>query len=172
MGDVILPSLDAVAALIQRPKMLVSPMRWRPRLSRHEPQWLEFATAVEADGEVLEGVKVRFQWRPDVEVQPEKFNVSLFMADSRVYALDVDSAGRHLNKLGLAPGHPYENKRISGVHAHIWTMNGYGYAEPLAQQMGYTPELLWIEFCRQIAITPGVYIAPDAHGKIDQQSFL
>jgi hypothetical protein len=73
----------------------------------------------------------------------------LFIESYRVYAIDVDPSGRHRNKLGWAPGHHYENQNISGIHEHLWTAQGYGYAEPLAQQTGWTPEQLWIHFCNQ-----------------------
>lgn len=147
-------------------------MHWRPRISKQYPQWLEFSSAVEADSEVLEGIKIRFQWRPQVGVQLEKFNAAIFMESCRVYAIDVDLAARHLNKHGWAPGRSYEGQRISGIHEHFWTAQGYGYAEPLEQQVGWTPERLWFYFSDRIALSHCAFVAPDARGKIGQQSLL
>lgn len=172
MPDVVLPSLEEIDALRKLPKKLVSPMRWRPKLSNHEPQWLEFRSAVESNYEVLEGVKVLFQWRPSVGVQSEKFNVGLFTEGHRVYAIDIDPDGKHRNKPGYALGRTYENQQISGIHEHLWTVDGYGYAEPLTEQTGWTPEQLWFYFCERIALIPGLFVAPDARGKIGQRSLL
>lgn len=172
MLDAIQPSLNDVASLLKLPKILVNPMRWRPRLSKQNPQWLEFASAVEANGEVLEAINVRFQWRPQIGVQLEKFNVAIFMESCRVYAIDIDPSGRHKNKLGWAPGRDYESKIISGIHEHLWTEYGYGYAKPLVEQTGWTPERLWVYFCNHIALSYDVFVAPDARGKIGQQSLL
>lgn len=105
-------------------------MNWRERLSKKDPQWWEYVSAVEVNGVVLEDAEFRAQWRPSNGAAQEKYNCAFLFHGLRVYAVDFEPDGQHTNKAGK--GRPYYGQRIGpGTHEHSWSDDGEGYAEPM-----------------------------------------
>lgn len=118
-----------IEAFMAAPKSAVAPMNWREKLTKKDPQWWEYVSAVEIDGVVVEDVQLIVQWRPCVGAAEDKYNCGLLYRSDRAYAVDFDPDGQHTNKVGK--GRPLYRKRIGpGTHEHTWSEDGYGYAEP------------------------------------------
>lgn len=113
-------------------KKSVAPMNWREKLTKKNPQWWEYVSAVEIDGVVVEDVQFIVQWRPSAgATSGDKYNCGLIYNGERIYAIDFDLDGQHTNKVGK--GRALYRKRIgSGTHEHTWSEDGYGYAEPIS----------------------------------------
>lgn len=111
-------------------------MDWREKLTKKDPQWWEFVSAVRVDGVVVEDVQFIAQWRPGMGAASDKYNCALLYRSDRVYAVDFDLDGQHTNKVGK--GRALYRKQLGpGTHEHTWSEDGYGYAEPI-----------WPDFCR------------------------
>ena len=62
---------------------------------------------------------------------PEQYTATLLVGRHRVIGFDTNDKP-HTNKIGL--GLPYYGQKIyARTHHHIWTSEGYGYAEPIDQ---------------------------------------
>ena len=60
---------------------------------------------------------------------PEQFTAGLLVGRHRILALDTNDKP-HTNRRGV--GLPYYGQKITArTHIHIWTSEGYGYAEPI-----------------------------------------
>lgn len=125
-----MPTRTEIEAFMAAKKSTVSSMNWREKLSKQDPQWWEYVSAVEIDGVVLEDVRFIVQWRLSEGAAGEKYNCGLLYRSDRVYAVDFEPDGQHTNKAGK--GRPMYRKRIGpGTHEHTWSEDGYGYAEPI-----------------------------------------
>lgn len=147
---------ETVAAVLAQPKHLSKRMRWTKKLSNHNPQWYQFDSAIETDGEALEAMKVRCQWRPAVDSKPENFVCGLYINDMRVYAVDVQPDKPHKNPV-LAE-HPYSGLIISGIHEHLWTAFRDRYAEPINNLVEHAAA--WAYFCRRAGIADTPFVEP------------
>ena len=122
------PDIDAFVAA---EKNTVVSMNWREKLTKNDPQWWEYVSAVEIDGVVVEDVQLIVQWRLGIGAAGDKYNCGLLYQSKRVYAIDFDLDGRHTNKVGK--GRTLYRKLIGpGTHEHTWSEDGYGYAEPIS----------------------------------------
>ena len=123
-----MPTRTEIEAFMAAKKSTVSSMNWREKLSKQDPQWWEYVSAVEIDGVVLEDVRFIVQWRLSEGAAGEKYNCGLLYRSDRVYAVDFEPDGQHTNKAGK--GRPMYRKRIGpGTHEHTWSEDGYGYAD-------------------------------------------
>jgi hypothetical protein len=119
-----------IDAFMAAAKNTVVPMNWREKLSRKDPQWWEYVSAVEVDGTVVEDTQLVVQWRPSKGAAKEKYNCGIILRGERIYAVDFEPDGQHTNKAGK--GRPYHGQRIGpGTHGHTWSDDGEGYAEPM-----------------------------------------
>lgn len=132
-----MPSVQEVAAILAEPKRTVRVMEWIPKRTVREPQWTEFVSACRIQNEIREDVMFIAQYRPARAIVngratikiAEVFNAAILVGPHRIAALDtVDIPHKNLRGIGL----PYYKKLLSGrTHRHIWTSEGYGYAEPV-----------------------------------------
>lgn len=119
-----------VDAFLKENKHSVMGMVWREGLLKDDVQWWKWDCAINLDGVVPEGSRVILQYRPEIGAASEKFNCGLLHKNERVYAIDFDQDAQHTNKVGQ--GRPYYGKRFGpGTHEHSWSVDGYGYAEPI-----------------------------------------
>ena len=170
-----LPSVTEVDALLAVPKGLVKSLSWISKDQNKTPPHYEFFSAVNLETmEIMEGVAVRAAWRrsPYEGVTP-KYNFGLHLGlKNRVYALDIAPLDQHLNKVGN--GREFYRKRISGSHEHFWTPEGYGYAEPLAENIvASNMESQWLYFCERVNIIQNIeFTSPDFNSESGQGSLL
>ncbi len=141
------------------PKRVVSPMSWREKLSKKEPQWWEFVSAIEAGGVVVEEALFIVQWRPAKGASQDKYNCATLYRGQRIHAIDFDPDGQHTNKAGK--GRPWFGKRIGpGTHEHSWSDDGEGYAEPVEPDFGSLAGLFDMYCQRANLSVSGGYVAP------------
>lgn len=136
-----------IEAFMATSKIAVASMSWREKLTKSDPQWWEYVSAIEIDGVVAEDVQFVVQWRPGAGAAGDKYNCGLLYRSDRVYAVDFDMDGQHTNKVGK--GRTLYKKQIGpGTHEHTWSEDGYGYAEPILPDF---PDLsaLFDYFCQK-----------------------
>jgi hypothetical protein len=122
-------------AIMEEQKITVRPMEWQNKPQRSLPQWLEFYSACQIKSEIQEDLMFRAQYRGTKQIikglstinYDEIFNVAICIGEHRILALDYTTT-KHTNKIGI--GRPFYKKSFSEPHLHIWTSDGYGYAEP------------------------------------------
>lgn len=150
-----------VDQLLATPKIVVREMAWVQRLSKHDPQWYEFVSALNMNGVVQEGLQLRCLWKSRVSSSPPKFNFAVFVDADRVYAIDVGPHSRHKNdKAGR--GRTYWQQRIDGHQEHLWSSEGYGYAEPLTLNEMDDIVTAWAVFSARAKISlSGNFVHPD-----------
>lgn len=161
MGGSVGVTVSEVEEILRVCKIAIRPMAWAPRLSQREPHWYEFVSGLEQRGEVPEGLELRCQWKNSIQSAPAKFNFAVFWKTHRVYAIDVDPLGRHKNnKAGR--GRPYWGQRIGGFQEHLWSDDGYGYAEPLHEQGLEDIVTAWALFGERAKVSlTGSFVHPD-----------
>lgn len=147
-----------VNAFLKANKRSVTGMTWREGLLKDDVQWWKWDCAIDLKGVVPEGSRVILQYRPEIGAASEKFNCGLLLKNERVYAIDFDQDGQHTNKVGQA--RPYHGKRFGpGTHEHTWSVDGYGYAEPI-QDFGNLAAL-FAYFCKTSNLhVPGGFKQP------------
>lgn len=139
-----------IDAFLAAEKKAVSPMNWREKLSRKDPQWWEFVSAVEVNGVVVEDAQMIVQWRPAKGAAQDKYNCAFLFRGLRVYAVDVDADGQHTNKVGK--GRSWFGKKIGpGTHEHTWSEDGEGYVEPIEPSF-VSLMALFEYFCRHAKV--------------------
>ena len=146
-----MPTKAEIDAFLVAEKRAVAPMDWREKLTKKEPQWWEYVSAVEIHGVVVEDVQFIVQWRPGMGAAGDKYNCGLLYRSERIYAVDLDPDSQHTNKVGK--GRELYRLRIGpGTHEHTWSEDGYGYAEPISP--GF-PDLLALfdYFCQRANLT-------------------
>lgn len=140
-----------IEAFMAAAKNTVVRMNWREKLTKSDPQWWEYVSAVEVDGVVVEDVQIIVQWRPSVGAAGDKYNCALLYRSDRVYAVDFDPDGQHTNKVGK--GRALYRKQLGpGTHEHTWSEDGYGYAEPILPDFTNFSSL-FDYFCQQANLT-------------------
>lgn len=92
---------------------------------------------------------INLQWRPMVGAASEKLNCGLFYRTERVYAIDFDPDTQHTNKVGLGRPH-YRSRFGPGTHEHTWSVEGYGYAEPMPDFVDFAS--LFEYFCTKATL--------------------
>ncbi|WP_248322003.1 hypothetical protein [Caballeronia sp. Sq4a] len=139
-------SVDEAQALIAMEKSTVRPMEWVAKKQVSNPQWVQYVSACRiatADGgsEIREDLFFLTQFRArKIEIvggatieYEEQYNAAFMVGGERILAVDADSTP-HTNKVGR--GLPWYKKRVPGrYHLHIWTEDGYGYTEPIFQEL-------------------------------------
>lgn len=144
-----------ISLLLSSPKDTIRPMEWQQKPGNKNPHWLEFFSACEINSTTVEGLIFRAQYRASksrisggsVIEMPETYSFGIHMETHRVAAIDYSDTP-HTNKKGR--GRPYFNQQISGYHKHIWTEEGYGYAEPITNgpsDINELAKLFQAEFC-------------------------
>lgn len=130
-------SLEEANAISGEPKETVRPMEWVAKLTSSTPQWLEFVSVCKVKSEIREDVFFHCQYRQSASIvdgaarisKPEIFSAAIRVGSERILALDTNSTP-HTNKVGK--GLPlYRHTLRCRTHLHIWTDEGYGYAEPI-----------------------------------------
>ena len=142
-----------IEAFMAAPKSAVASMNWREKLTKSDPQWWEYVSAIEIDGVVVEDVRLIVQWRLGVGAAADKYNCGLLYQRDRIYAVDFDPDGQHTNKVGK--GRALYRKQIgSGTHEHTWSEDGCGYAEPISPDFPNF-SLLFDYFCQKANLNVG-----------------
>ncbi|MBN8451265.1 MAG: hypothetical protein J0M13_20130 [Candidatus Accumulibacter sp.] len=119
-------------------------------MSKKDVQWWKWDTALLIDGRVPEGARVILQRRPPVGAASGKMNLTLLYRELRVYGIDLDDSGPHSN---TGMGRPYWHKMIeTPALEHIWSEEGYGYAEPL-DHASDAPAEYFRRFCIKTNLT-------------------
>ena len=95
-----MPTKAEIDAFLVAEKRAVAPMDWREKLTKKEPQWWEYVSAVEIHGVVVEDVQFIVQWRPGMGAAGDKYNCGLLYRSERIYAVDLDPDSQHTNKVG------------------------------------------------------------------------
>jgi len=122
---------EANDLLAKRKALVRRPPEWKPKPNHRAQGFLEYQSAIEADGLVIQDAKLVAQWRSWDELLPERFCIGLYLRGERIFAWDVDPLQRHQNNKG-GIGRPFYGQTISGHHVHTWSLDGYGYVEPLS----------------------------------------
>lgn len=150
------PSAQEVADFILLKKSLVRVMEWNDRPSLKTPRWKAFESRCFLGSSVSDEAIFRAHYRPQgfkvkgdsTIVLPETFYVGIYIREHRVFAIDTQRGQEHKNR--VVAGMPYSGMTISSTtHAHIWTVVGDDYAEPIE------PPLLQLEeiipaFCQRV----------------------
>jgi hypothetical protein len=137
------PILTAAEAalLVQAKKTTVRPMEWVPKKSPSNPRWLEFVSVCKIESEIREDLYFRSQYRAArTEVSGAAnieyaaiYNAAITAGGERIVALDADDTP-HTNKVGR--GMEWYRKTLRGrYHFHRWCDEGYGYAEPVDEDL-------------------------------------
>lgn len=148
-----------IDAFVTAAKMAVAAMNWREKLSKKDPQWWEYVSALEVNGVVLEDAELRIQWRSAKGASSDKYNCGLIFRGLRVYAVDFDPDGQHTNKVGK--GRPWYRKRFGpGTHEHTWSNDGEGYAEPIVPNFDSLQSLFEYFSQRAKLSLPGGFVLP------------
>lgn len=122
--------------LLAELKTTVRPMEWQNKPGQQDPQWMTFFSACEIDSSIIEGLMFRVMFRArktryanaaSVDL-PETYSFGLHFEKHRIAGMDFSDTP-HTNIIGS--GRPYFRQTIIGCHKHIWTDEGYGYAEPI-----------------------------------------
>lgn len=130
-------SVAEANALIAVDKITVREMVWIAKNTNHNPKFQHFETAIKIDNEVREDVYFRAIYRPEHAERKgnatlwanASIGVALHASNHRISAIDFDDSKLHINKKGQ--GLPHYQAKLIGLHRHIWTNDGYGYAEPM-----------------------------------------
>ncbi len=150
-----------IDAFLAAPKASVAAMNWREKLSKKDPQWWEFVSALEVGGVVIEDAVFCVQWRSAKVGSQDKYNCALRFQGLRVYAIDFDPDGQHTNKVGI--GRPWYRERFGpGAHEHTWSEDGEGYCEPIDPAFPNF-QALFEYFCQHAKLNvPGGFVSPPA----------
>lgn len=153
-------SVAEAQEVLSRPKVLASDMLWPLRRGKLEFGWVEAKLLVQFSDEmvVAEDFVVSCQWRKQGRKIPEHWCFSVLYQGDRIYAIDVQPEGKHMNSAGK--GRPFYKQWINGVHEHFWTDEGYGYAEPIDVPLGQ-PEIVWRIFLSRANIFLADFFHPD-----------
>ena len=124
-------------AIIAISKETASPMQWQQKPAKFIPSFVQYASVLKIHNEVREDLYFRALYRAShyeekygaILWQDESIAVGLFAGNNRIAAIDYDNNKPHRNQKG--ENLPYFGKTLIGLHRHIWTADGYGYAEPL-----------------------------------------
>lgn len=124
-------------AIIAIPKETASPMQWQQKPAKFIPSFVQYASVLKIHNEVREDLYFRALYRAShyeekygaILWQDESIAVGLFAGNNRIAAIDYDNNKPHRNQKG--ENLPYFGKTLIGLHRHIWTADGYVYAEPL-----------------------------------------
>lgn len=156
----------AANAIISEKKEIIKEMEWVPKRTQSNPQWVEYVSACKISSEIREDVMFRAQYRQakiiaigeaTIEL-PEQFNAAICVGPHRIFALDTEDTP-HTNKRGI--GLPFHRKKlVCRTHLHIWTDEGYGYAEPIYPPLNSIESLLEAFFPRANLTFPGDFKHP------------
>ena len=129
-----------VEQLLKEKKETVKELCWEYKNTNHTPKFIEYRSALRINHETVEDLFICFIYRASFPrlkggiqlIQRETITTGLHFRNERVFAIDYDMNSRHLNKIGQdIPGYKRE---IFGLHRHIWTEKGYGYAEEIMME--------------------------------------
>lgn len=129
-----------VDQLLKEEKETVKELHWEFKGSNHMPKFIEYRSALRISYETIEDLFICFTYRASFPclkggvqlIQWETITTGLYFRNNRVFAIDYDVNSIHINKIGQdIPGY---KRKISGLHRHIWTEKGYGYAEEIMME--------------------------------------
>ena len=131
-------SVQEAQAIIRAPKTTVRVMEWKIQTGNYNPNRFQFDSALQINSETREDLFLRLRYRGEYSqnknglsfVRNANIASGLFAANNRIFAYDYDYGRPHLNTVGT--GMPYYRQSFTGLHKHIWTAEGYGYAEPFS----------------------------------------
>lgn len=87
-----------------------------------------------------------------IDLIPDTLYMSLLVQNARVFGIDENGPGGHINRVGL--GMPFYQQQVNHPHMHIPAdESSYGYAEPISRQ---PIKELWNLFLKQA----NIYEAP------------
>lgn len=157
MGGVTLTEAQSV---LSRYKFLATDMLWTSKRAGLNGGWLSTRMSVQfADEfEVSDEVYLMCQWREKAKAVPEFWTFSLFFKDARIYAIDVQPTHLHQNKVGK--GRRFWGQEVGGIHEHLWSDDGYGYAEPIEIQLS-RPDVIWRMFLKRANFQDCDFSHPD-----------
>lgn len=123
-------------AIIKVAKIAEREMQWQAKKGNYNPTRYEFHTVLRVNNEIREDLFFRAQYRGKYQhnvsgvliPKDENISVGLYAANQRIFAYDYDTTP-HTNHIGV--GKAYFFQTVPFLHQHIWTDEGYGYAEPL-----------------------------------------
>jgi hypothetical protein len=97
------------------------------------------------DGTQPAGLFVKCYFKPSIIPGcADKISIGLHVNHQRVFAIDENGPGGHLNEVGI--GRPYYGQRVGFPHLHTVSDDAiYGYAEPIKQ---VSMEEYWDYFVR------------------------
>ena len=129
-----------VAQILKEKKETVRELSWEFKNTNHTPKFIEYRSAIRIKHETVEDLFICFIYRAGFPrsrggkqlIQQETIATGLYFRNKRVFAIDYDTNSIHLNKIGLDI--PSYKREILGLHRHIWTENGYGYAEEIRME--------------------------------------
>lgn len=163
--------MDEVSAILSLKKQVMREMEWTNRPSIRTPQWLQFESFCMIGSEESDEIIFRAHYRPKTNVVKgsaiipvsEACNLSLYLCEHRIFAIDMHPDRVHKNKVGA--GRKYYRKLITDkTHVHLWVEDGDGYAEPIDAEINDI-EGLFDEFSkRAILYLRGAFLHP-MHGK-------
>ena len=127
-------------------------MKWSPKLSHIEPEWLQFESAARFDDdatEAPESMRIIFNYKPAKNGRAATSRFALFYKDERIYAVDCGPDDQHNNK-DTGKGRPYYRTPVGGIHEHLWSEGDRdGYAEPLPDDYKTDLQNPWQHFAKK-----------------------
>lgn len=140
--------MDVIEAqvLIQAAKHTASKMRWQAKPERSSG-YFQYYTVLWLQNEIREDLYLRMVYRGE-KTQTygraripcgRNLSVNLIASNQRILAYDLADQP-HANRTGK--GLPYYGQTIWGLHRHIWTAEGEGYAEPLVLTDDHTQTII------------------------------
>lgn len=166
------PMLDYAYAIkaIAQPKQWAGhkPMGglWRPVAGGRVPTLFEINVALETNGVVRKGWRVRVSYqRSPRGFHPDNFSASLLIDNARILAFDSGKPSGHRNKVGV--GEPHYQQRVDHPHWHRPVPDASeGYVEPLDPSL--TRDALWRLFLERANIegAPDFQTPPGEQGKL------
>lgn len=162
-----------VEAILARPKTVVRPMSWLPKLSRQEPEWLQFESAVslsDDDDVSPESLRIILTWKPAKAGKAAVSRFGLFYMNERIYAVDCGPDDSHNNK-NAGQDRQFYRKQVGGVHEHLWSeVDRDAYAEPLPDDLATDLQKPWQHFANKAnLVLTGGFVYPPTQALWKQQ---
>lgn len=162
-----------VQTILARAKTAVRAMKWSPKLSNVEPEWLQFESGVRFDDDetAQEDMRIIFAYKPAKNGKAAVSRFTLLYKDNRIYAVDCGPDDQHVNK-DYGKGRPFHKKSVGGIHEHLWAeAEKDRYAEPLADDYQSDVQKPWRHFAKSANLTiPNGFKYPPAQNLWKQTS--
>lgn len=166
------PGIAAADALICTAKAAAKELKWTKPDGFKKSDESRYVSACQVNGVTMEGLIFRASFVParqkivgEATINIDfSFRAMLQFENCRIWALDRDGQNHKNAKNFTINGEPQTLSKtvVRGpAHLHIWTDQGYGYAEPVKTPNDAQVLLEYVKTSINLTIH-GAYVAPDA----------